>query len=154
MKTWIMTITLMFGLGAPLFVSAVDSAPVFPEAPRDADMDAARAAIKNSNWKVAIDHLQRAAGRDAKNADARNLLGYSYRKSGNLDLAFKHYNEALKLEPDHKGTHEYIGEAYLISGNLAKAEEHLKALDRICFFSCEEFRDLRRAVEDYKRAKK
>lgn len=153
MKTLIVAITMMLGLGVPLLVSADDSPPP-PGAPHDADMDAAREAIKKENWKLAIDHLQRAAGRDAKNADARNLLGYSYRKSGNLDLAFKHYNEALKLDPEHKATHEYIGEAYLISGNLAKAEEHLQALDKICFFSCEEFRDLRRAVEDYKRAKK
>jgi len=154
MKTWIVAMTLLLGLGAPLCASAIDSVQDLPQASRDPDMDTARQAISAGNWKAAIEHLQRVANRDARNADARNLLGYSYRKSGNLDLAFKHYNEALKLDPDHRGTHEYIGEAYLMTGNLAKAEEHLKALDRICLFPCEEFSDLKRAVENYKRAKR
>ena len=154
MKTCLVGLALVLSLVSPNFANAVDTVSDIPQIKRDADMDAARDAIQKSNWTVAIDHLHKAANRDARNADAHNLLGYSYRKSGNLNLAFKHYTDALKLDPNHRGAHEYIGEAYLLTGNLAKAEEHLKALDRICFFSCEEFRDLRSAVEDYKRAKK
>lgn len=142
------------GIGTAIPAAAVDTPQDVPKPVRDADMDAGRAAIQKGNWKLAIGHLQSAANRDPRNADARNLLGYSYRNSGNLDMAFRYYGEALKLEPNHRGAHEYIGEAYLMAGNLAKAEEHLKALDRICTFSCEEFRDLRRAVEKYRSTKK
>jgi tetratricopeptide (TPR) repeat protein len=79
------------------------------------------------------------------------LLGYANRKSGNLDLAFKHYNEALRLDPKHRGAHEYIGEAYLMKGDVAKAKDHLAALDRICFFGCEEYSDLKKAIAEHER---
>jgi Flp pilus assembly protein TadD len=122
--------------------------------PRDPDYEAGKKAAESGNWKLAVDHFSRAASRDPRNADLQNYLGYSHRKSGNMDLAFKHYNEALKLDPSHKGAHEYIGEAYLQAGNLPKAEEHLKVLDRLCFFSCEEYRDLKKSIEDYRRTRK
>jgi hypothetical protein len=59
------------------------------------------------------------------------------------------YTEALRLDPNHRGAHEYIGEAYLQLGNVAKAKEHLAALDRICFFPCDEYSDLKAAVAKY-----
>ena len=40
-----------------------------------------------------------------------------------------------------------------VANNLPKAEEHLARLDKLCFFSCEEYRDLKKAIEDYKRRK-
>ncbi len=67
-------------------------------------------------------------------------------------MAFKHYYAALKLGPKHRGAHEYLGEAYLMRGNLAKAEEHLKTLDGL--FPCEEYTDLKRSVENYRRDRK
>lgn len=45
--------------------------------------------------------------------------------------------------------HEYLGEAYLMAGNLDKAKEQLKVLDRLCFFSCDEYTMLRKAIADY-----
>ena len=123
-----------------------------PEAaPRDPDYENGRKAIESRNWKLALDQFGRAVARDPNNADIHNYLGYAYRKSGNLDAAFRSYGEALRLDPEHKGVHEYLGEAYLTVNNLAKAEEHLAALDRICFFSCEEYRDLKKEVEEYKK---
>jgi len=62
---------------------------------------------------------------------------------------FKHYNEALRIDPKHKGAHEYVGEAYLMVGNVAKAKEHLAALDRICFFGCDEYSLLKKAVAEF-----
>ena len=150
MKALILAALVFLAVGAP--VHGIDLPPEPAQTTRDADMDAARAAIKSSNWKLAIEHLHRAAKRDAPNADAQNLLGFAYRKSGDLDVAFKHYNEALKLDPKHRGAHEYIGEAYLRRGNLAKAEEHLKTLDGL--FPCEEYTDLKRAVENDRRERK
>ena len=80
-----------------------------------------------------------------------NLHAYSLRKSGtqDMDLVFKHYNEALRLDPKHKGAHEYLGEAYLLVGNVAKAKEHLGALDKLCFFGCSEYTDLKKAIADH-----
>lgn len=118
---------------------------------RDPDYENGKKAIESKNWKLALDRFGRALARDPNNADIHNYLGYAYRKSGNLNAAFKSYGEALRLDPEHKGAHEYLGEAYLMVSDLAKAEEHLAALDRICFFSCEEYRDLKKEVEEYKK---
>lgn len=118
--------------------------------PSDPDVAAAQKAIKDSNWNQAIELLTKALARDDKNADVHNLLGYSERKRGNVDAAFKYYERALALDPKHRGAHEYVGEAYLMVGNLAKAEEHLAVLDKLCFFPCDQYRDLKAAIAEYK----
>ncbi len=127
-----------------------------PSAPVDRDLADARARIEAKDWPGATDVLQKAVARDPGNADYHNLLAYSIRHSANPDMAtvFKHYQEALRIDPKHKGAHEYIGEAYLTVGDLAKAKEHLAALDKLCFFSCEEYRDLKKAVQQYEARKK
>ena len=116
------------------------------------DQDIARAnrAIKAKDWKRAVEILTAKVARDDRNAEAYNLLGYSERMQGDLDAAFANYDRALALDPEHRGAHEYIGEAYLLTGNLPKAEEHLAALDKLCFFSCEQYRDLKEAIAEYK----
>ena len=119
----------------------------------DPDFDAGRKAAAAEDFGRAVPLLQKAVATDPKNADAFNLLGYSLRKSGNLDAAFAAYEKALTLDPKHKGAHEYIGEAYLQAGNLAKAEEHLVALDDICFFGCDEYEDLKQRIADFKAGK-
>ena len=117
----------------------------------DANFEKAKLAIKNQEWDQAIDFLNRSAANDNNNADVQNLLGFAERKRGNLDAAFIHYDRALTLDPKHRGAHEYLGEAYLMTGNLVKAEEQLAALDKLCFFSCEEYRDLKVAIADYQK---
>jgi tetratricopeptide (TPR) repeat protein len=88
-------------------------------------------------------------------ADVQNWLGFAQRKQGNLDAAFAAYDKALKLNPRHKAAHEYIGEAYLISGKLPQAEQHLAELQKLCTpIPCEEYKDLRRAVDEYKKNNK
>jgi Flp pilus assembly protein TadD len=129
---------------------AADSPSPPARAPEDPDLAGGRKAIEVQDWKSAIDSFNRLAARQPNNADAQNLLGYSWRKSGNLDQAFKYYNEALRLDPGNKGAHEYIGEAYLMVNNLPKAEEHLARLDKLCFLPCSEYSDLKKAVEKYK----
>ena len=119
-------------------------------APEDPDYAAGKRAVEAMNWQAALDAFNKVAAKDPGNANAQNYLGYTYRKSGKLDLAFKHYEEALRLNPKHRGAHEYMGEAYLMVNNLAKAEEHLKVLDRLCLFGCEEYDDLKKAVAEYR----
>jgi Flp pilus assembly protein TadD len=114
-----------------------------------------RKAVESQNWDKAVELLGKAVQADPNNADAHNLLGYAYRKKGTYAASFEHYEQALKLNPRHKQAHEYIGEAYLLTDNLAKAELHLAELQKLCSpIPCEEFKELKRAVDQYKKNKK
>jgi Flp pilus assembly protein TadD len=125
-----------------------------PEAVKlDPDYEAGKKAWDAKDWDGAIKSLTLAAQHDPNNADIQNLLGYSYRKKRNMDLAFKYYGRALELDPNHRGAHEYVGVAYLMVDDLPKAEEHLAALNKLCFLPCSEYRDLKQAVADYKQRK-
>ena len=151
-KLPISILALLAGLALSPFLLAagMDTGPGPNARPVDPDYESGKKAIEAQNWKVALDSFSRVASREPSNADVQNYLGYAWRKSGNLELAFKHYNEALRLDPGHKGAHEYIGEAYLMVNNLPRAEEHLALLDKLCFFSCEEYRDLKKLIEEYR----
>ena len=116
---------------------------------------AGKKALESQEWKKAIDLLSKAMQTASNNSEAHNLLGYAYRKTGNFDASFVQYNQALKLDPTNRHAHEYIGEAYLLTDNLPKAEQHLAELQRICSpIPCEEYKELKRAVDAYKKAKK
>ncbi len=131
-------------------VFSTDAAPVASKPDR---MAAARDAIKAKDWKKSVAELTQAVKDQPGNADAHNLLAYSYRKQATPDLAkaFEHYNAALKINPNHKGANEYIGEAYLMDKKPAKAEEHLARLKTICGnTSCEEYEYLAKSIADYK----
>jgi len=123
------------------------------DAPRDARLEAARAAIATKDWGAAQAVLREALAADPANAEYHNLYAYAVRSGPNpaMDVVFRHYHEALRLDPRHRGAHEYIGEAYLMIGNVEKAREHLKALDRLCFFGCREYSDLKKAIEAHER---
>jgi cytochrome c-type biogenesis protein CcmH/NrfG len=144
---------------AALVVVLVAAVPAFAAdapSPADPDLSTARARMEAGDWVGAAEVMQRGITRDPGNADYHNLLAYAIRKSANpdMDRVFKHYTEALRLDPKHRGAHEYIGEAYLMVGNVAKAREHLAALDKLCFFPCGEYRDLKRAIERYESTKR
>ena len=110
-------------------------------------------AAYNGKFLVAIKHLERAARISPNNPDVYNLLGYSHRKLDQLEQAFDNYWKALKLDPRHLGANEYIGELYLRTNNLKKAEEHLAVLDDVCLFGCDEYDDLKDAIEKYKKSR-
>ena len=107
----------------------------------------------NGKYEEAIVYLKKSIENDSKNANAFNMLGYSNRKLGKNQEAFKYYNKALKLDPRHRGTHEYIGRLYLNLSQPEKAKMHLDKLDSICFFGCEEYQTLKKAIENYKKNK-
>lgn len=117
----------------------------------DDNLEKAKLAIKEQNWDQAIDLLNLSATNNNYNADVQNLLGFAERKRGNIDAAFIHYERALDLDPKHRGAHEYLGEAYLMAGNPEKAEEQLAVLDKLCIFTCEEYRDLKAAIAVYRK---
>ncbi len=121
----------------------------------DPNFQEGKKAVESQDWNKAVDLLSKAVLYDPKNADAHNFLGYAYRKTGRFDASFNHYQEALKLNPRHKHAHEYIGEAYLLTDNLPKAEAHLAELQKLCTpIPCEEYKELKRAVDNYKKGKK
>ncbi len=150
-------LALMLALSSLSGVSlAADTGPAAtPSRPQDETLERARSAIAQKDWPGAQSILRDALGRDPRNADYHNLYAYSIRKGANPDmsLVFKHYNEALSIDPKHKGAHEYLGEAYLMVGNLDKAKEHLAQLDKICFFGCSEFTDLKNAISEFETKK-
>ena len=120
---------------------------------KDPVLEKVGAATKRQDWTGAAGVLKDALATDPNNASYHNLYAYSLRKGANPDmnLVFKHYNEALRIDPKHRGAHEYIGEAYLMVGNVAKAKEHLSTLDKLCFFPCVEFTDLKKSIAEYEK---
>lgn len=125
--------------------------PTEPNKPQNPDYIAGERAIQTKDWAVAIGYFSRLTGDREYAANAYNWMGYAERQQGHLDAAFGNYNKALELDPKHRGAHEYVGEAYLMAGNVAKAEEHLAILDKLCFFGCEEYSELKKKIADYKR---
>ena len=119
----------------------------------DADFAAGKKAVERKDWKGAVESLNKALQRLPENADLHNLLGYSYRHLNDLDNSFRHYKEALRIDPKHRGAHEYIGQAYLKANQPDKAAEHLAELEKLCGKSCEEYRDLSKAIANYNKQK-
>ena len=79
-----------------------------------------------------------------------NLLGYSHRKLGLIDVGMRYYKAAIENNPQHRGVHEYLGEAYLQKDDLGKAETMLQKLGKICGVGCKEYKALEVAIADYK----
>jgi tetratricopeptide (TPR) repeat protein len=118
----------------------------------DPDYTAAVKEIKAEKFGAAIPLLEAVVAKDEKNADAYNWLAYAIRKTGDPARSIPIYQKALALDAKHRGVHEYIGEAYLALGNVPKAKEHLAALNKLCRLSCEQYRDLKKAVEAYEKS--
>ena len=127
---------------------AADTGPSQPEAA--SPLAGARALIAEKKWAAAIDELKRVD--DAGSADWNNLMGYSLRKAKTPDYAAagKYYDEALRIDPGHRNALEYSGELYLMLDNLPGAEQRLVALDKACSFGCEQYTELKKAVQAYK----
>jgi len=119
---------------------------------QDPAMVAAVDAIEAKQYERAIPMLEDIIKREPKNADAYNWLAYATRKNGDPAKSIPIYQQALAIDPKHLGAHEYIGEAYLALDDIGHAREHLKRLDKLCFFPCEQYRDLKKAVEAYEKS--
>ncbi len=150
-KTMMLAAIVLLLPAAPVRAAGDAGSPAPPRVATNPDYETGKKAVESHDYKAALESFNRALAKEPDSADIHNYLGYSWRKSGNLDMAFKHYHEALKIDPKHKAAHEYIGEAYLMVNDLPRAERHLAQLDQICFFSCEEYRELKAAIEAYKR---
>jgi len=134
---------------APASVAMMSTDPA-PTA-KSRTYEEAERAVKAKDYAKAIPLLQKALMDDSKDADANNLLGYSYRKTGNAQSAMAYYQRALQLNPNHKGANEYLGQLYVELKDLPKAEERLAKLAQLCPpATCEEYRDLKQSIDQAK----
>ena len=141
-------------IAAPLYAADTPGTdPAVRKPSADERMANARKFIAANDWSRAMSELTTVVREDPQNADAHNLLGYSWRKRGSPDVtkAFEHYYTALRINPKHKGAHEYIGQAYLMEKRLVQAEQHLAELEKICGGPvCPEYQELSKAIADFK----
>ncbi|HEY5598512.1 MAG TPA: tetratricopeptide repeat protein [Kiloniellales bacterium] len=136
------------GLAAsPAVAAGLDSGS--SSAKQDPGYVEAKKQIGAGNYAAAVPLLEQVVAADPKNADAYNYLGFSLRQSGNRDAALVNYQKALAIDPAHRGANEYLGELYLEMGKPDMAKERLKVLDKACFFGCDEYRELKEAINAY-----
>ncbi len=146
--TFILAAVLSLGLASAAMAAGSTSSSTKPA--KSSDFEQGVAAVKAENYERALVLLQKVVAVETQNADAWNFIGFSHRKLKHFDRALPAYNKALAIDPKHRGANEYLGELYLQMGDLAKAEERLEKFDAICFFGCEEYKDLKAAIEAYK----
>jgi tetratricopeptide (TPR) repeat protein len=138
---------VLLALGAvPVF--AMGGASPAPSMKSNRDYLDGERAIKAKDYAKAIPSLERAWNNDKGDPDVNNLLGYAHRKMGNTQVALNYYTRALQADANHKGANEYLGELYVELNDLPKAKERLAKLTQVCGgTSCEEYRDLKAAID-------
>ncbi len=120
-----------------------DDGPVTPYA--SPGLEQARDAIESERYQDAVKMLEEIFATNKRDADVFNLLGFSYRKLGNLARARMFYDEAIAISPAHLGANEYLGELFLQIGDIEAAKANLEVLRKACG-DCEEFVDLQEAI--------
>ena len=116
-----------------------------------ADLGASKALIEKKDWPSAIASLEKFVKANPNNADGFNLLGFSLRNVKRYPEAIFNYKEALRIDPAHRGAHEYLGQTYVQTKQLDKAKELLASLEKICGTQCEEYVDLKKSIDKFKK---
>ena len=104
--------------------------------------------IKLEKFAEAHKMLKKLRKVNTDEADRLNLLGFTARKSGDLDSAGDYYEQALALNPRHTGALEYQGELYIQLGKIELAKANLAKIDKICWLPCNAERELKKAIEN------
>ena len=112
------------------------------------DLTAVRTKIDAKDYAAAIALLTPMTGQ-YQDPDVFNLLGFSFRKSGDLKQAATYYGKALDFDPSFKPAIEYQGELFLQMNDLAKAKANLAKLATLCPSGCEEKDDLEKSIAAY-----
>jgi Flp pilus assembly protein TadD len=103
--------------------------------------------IQAEKYADAIVELKKIVASNPQEADAFNLLGYSYRMLKDYDNSETNYKTALRLDPDHKKALNYVGHLYLETDRPEEALATLGKLDEVCFLGCAEYSELKEAIE-------
>jgi tetratricopeptide (TPR) repeat protein len=85
---------------------------------------------------------------DKNDARVLNMLGFSHRKSGRIDVGLGYYQEALAADPDFVLAREYMGEAFLTLGDIASAKNQLSEIEKRRGKGCAEYAELERQIVD------
>ena len=93
----------------------------------------------------ALNQFEKAYAKDKKNADILNYLGYTLRKTGDLEEAEVFYLEGLKIDASHLGINEYLGELYVQTNRIDLAKERLAVLNGC---KCEEYDELKELIDN------
>ena len=141
-------LTCALALGAASNALAVGSGSGGSSKP--ADNSAATSNIAAERYATAIRILKSVVRVDKRNADALNLLGFASRKLARYQDAQTYYARALKIDPKHLGALEYQGELFLILNQPDDAANNLALLLTICGADCDEYRDLKHDLSEFK----
>jgi Tfp pilus assembly protein PilF len=76
------------------------------------------------SYSDALAEFQKAVALRSNFAEAYNMIGFTYRMLGKLDLSLRNYEKALSLQPDFPQAHEYLGETYLAANDLLHAMQN------------------------------
>ncbi|MBI1171003.1 tetratricopeptide repeat protein [bacterium] len=108
--------------------------------------DEAKAMVDEGNFAAALPKLVSLTKTDPQNADAWNLLGFTYRKLGQMEDSSKAYLTVLSINPNHLGALEYQGELFISTGKIEEAKANLAKLKTLCG-TCEQAEDLEKALK-------
>ena len=95
---------------------------------------------KSGQYDWAITVLS--AVQNQNDPDVLNMLGYSNRKAGRVELGISFYSKALAQRPDFIRAREYLGEGYVAAGRIDLAKVQLDEIAKIGGTSSEEYKDL------------
>ena len=99
----------------------------------------------NKLYLKAYDKLEKAYSKNKKNADILNYLGFTLRKTGDLEKAEVYYLKGLELDAGHLGINEYLGELYVQTNRIDLAKERLAVLNGC---KCEEYDELKELIDN------
>ncbi len=84
---------------------------------------------------------------NAKDKRVLTALGFSYRKSGQVDVGLKYYEQALEVDPNYVLAREYLGETLIQKGDIEGAKAQLTEIKNRCGESCEVYADLSKQID-------
>jgi len=106
-----------------------------------------RSTIDAKDYKSARSALLLLNREFPNNDDVNNLLGYTSRKMNLLSEAATYYSKSLSINSKHLGALEYQGELFVQTKKLSSAKKNLQKLKVLCGVNCEEYKDLKAAIE-------
>ena len=89
--------------------------------------------------------FEKAYSKDKINPDILNYLGFTLRKTGDLEKAEVYYLKGLELDAGHLGINEYLGELYVQTNRIDLAKERLAVLNGC---KCEEYDELKELIDN------
>ena len=109
-------------------------------------------AIEAKQFARAIPMLENVVKREPQERRRLQLARLRYPQEWRCEGGHSHLREGPRHRSQAPRRPRVHREAYLVLDDLAHAKEHLKRLDKLCLFSCEQYRDLKKAVEAYEKS--